>query len=157
MDLVADVRASTPSVAAEIAVKERKEKFLDIQSKWDKVNLLLNKKLERLTSIIFNVKEEISNLIEEKISKNKLQIVSLKSEVVYLLKEKLLKAEHKIESFNYKVSALNPAFALNKGYALIEKNGVKAKAENIFVNDVVDLRLKNKIIKAKILKVENEI
>ena len=157
LDLVADVRASTPSVAAEIAVKERKEKFLDIQSKWDKVNLLLNKKLERLTSIIFNVKEEISNLIEEKISKNKLQIVSLKSEVVYLLKEKLLKAEHKIESFNYKVSALNPAFALNKGYALIEKNGVKAKAENIFVNDVVDLRLKNKIIKAKILKVENEI
>ena len=72
----------------------------------------------------------------------------------FLIKEKFIKTEHKIETFVYKLRGLNPNLAFDKGFALLEKDGYKVDIDNITEGDIVDLRFKNRKLKAKILKVE---
>jgi len=155
LDLVADIRASTPSVAAEIAVKESKNQILELKLKKDKIQLLINRKLEENAYRLFESKKELANLIEDKIFKSKLKLLNTKSEILYNIREKQIKAEHLLEKINYKLISLNPKLALEKGYALIEKNGEHINSvAKIFEGDEVGLRLNDGKLKAKILKVE---
>lgn len=155
LDLVADVRASTPSVAAEIAVKESKSQIFDIKLKSDKLKVLIDKKIDSNLKKICEFNKDLKKSIGEKIYKNKNILLRLKSELSFLFKEKCLKIEHKVESFHFKLNTLNPNMALDKGYAIIEKDGKKITDKNeILEGEILDLRLKNKTLKAKILKVE---
>ena len=155
LDLVADIRASTPSVAAEIAAKESKVRLLDIKSKAEKIKFLINKKFD---DCILKTKEFyylIGQILEERLTNNQIKLISFKNEINYLIKEKELKEEHKVDALKLKLIALNPKLALEKGYALVYKDDVKIKdSKELKVEDEIRLKLKNGEIKAKVLKVE---
>ena len=154
LDLVADIRASTPSVAAEIAVKESKNNLLNLKSKKDRIQFLFKRKFEKASAELCNEYKTLKVLLNNKLVKKKIHIARLINDLTYLYKEKEIKAEHKIENLSYKLANLNPNFSLEKGYALIEKDGKKVDVNNILEGDIVDLRLKDKQITARILKVE---
>jgi len=153
LDLVADIRASTPSVAAEIAVKENKTKLNDLKIKVEKLNFLINQKIQVYRQGLENCNKNLLALVNGLISKSQIRLTSLKENINFLIKEKELKFEHKLNELNYKMLALNPKLPLEKGYASIEKDSKKiTKSIEIKTNDVVDIILKDGKVKAKIIE-----
>lgn len=103
-DFVADVRASTPSAAAELAVPDRQE----------------------LMSYYFKQKQYISAMLDRKIKTAQLRLenqLSAKSEkLTRFMNIYISDKENKLIAAKGKLDGLNPLNVLNRGYAIAEKD-----------------------------------
>lgn len=179
-DFVADLRAPTPTGAAEMAVPN----MLDVKTIIEQYNLRLNKhlknildfytkKLESLkTSYVLTtplapieIKEEkLANLVtilENKI-KHKLELAgnkfnNLKNKNILLHPENLLVPYQQQYQLNFnKLELLNPLNILNKGYSVVTKNNKPIKTtKDIKINDEINIKLNEGNINA-IVKEVNE-
>lgn len=158
-DFVADLRAPTPSAAAELAVPDSKElaNFLIschsrlytamsgfISAKKSQLDVLLSKKCfasplymtERINDELAGLDRRISHSIE----------VILESD------------KQKMESVASRLSALNPLEILSRGYAAVfnEEKNVVSTVKNIKEDDVLELRFADGKAKAKVIKTHIE-
>ncbi len=144
-DFVADLRAPTPSAAAELAVAN----IADIKEGLKKYNnrlcIALNKKLELMklqyekimTSKAF--REPYQKIEEEKI---KLQNnIKLMYDKVF---DKYTKSNNSFTNVISKLDSLSPLKTLSRGYSLVQKNGkiVRSKDE-LAKGDIVSIRLQD--------------
>lgn len=155
LDLVADVRASTPSVAAEIAVKESKNKILDLFNKFDKIKNNMEQKINLYLNNFDYAFKECYETINKKVSKQNLRLYNFLNKISYLIKEKELKQMHLINSIELKLKNLNPSICFEKGFSLVEKDGKKiVESSSLKIGDEIDIKMRKGSIKAKVLKVE---
>ena len=152
-DFVADLRAPTPSAAAELAVPdmiEVKEKILNYEKRL-KVSLL--KKVEysklRLEKAMTNrvFKEPTRN-----INDNYLKVDSYVKKLENLIKQKHYQSQIKYRELNSKLDALSPLKTLSRGYSIVEKDNkiVKSK-KDIKSGDEINLKFKDGDCKAKVI------
>ena len=178
-DFVADVRAATPTGAAEIAVpnKDDLKKLIDqltiraSKNINDKINYnksYLNKVLDsyilKSPMSIYEVKEEkLSNYIEKintiilnKISSSKLVLDNLKSSFIFEKPKRIF--ENKINTYDNlinKLNVLNPLNTLKRGYSITKINDkVVTNITNIKINDNINVTLENGNIDAKVTNVK---
>ncbi len=155
IDFVADLRASTPSNAAELVcphienLLERVEqnKFLFkkyIKNKVEEIYFKL--KVLRKNILFFSPIKKIEYL-REKIHKNK-------EKINFLINEKINMYEISLNWNRYILKILNPERISNMGYALVlnEKEKIVSSSENLNVDDILNLVLKNVKFKVKIIK-----
>ena len=102
-DLAADVVASTPSNAAQMLTRDRKELILNIKSDINRINNLFNTEVE---SVLLTIRQDVMRVGNDIATK----IANCESE---------LKAQLKI------LEQLNPENALRRGYALVTGEYVK--------------------------------
>lgn len=123
IDYIADFRAPTPSIAAEIAVPNIEEVSINLEQKFDRNrDLILNKiksyeeRLEGLKYIIdsFSPVSEIINLNH--------RIEILKNNIENNYKGSLNHLEFQLENLKTKVVSNNPLKILKSGYSVVEKN-----------------------------------
>jgi len=178
-DLVADVRAATPSVAAELVIP-RKE---DLEEKVDTLSSMLQ---GALLVISDNFKESLNNLmrhlktnIERAIERSDAELDTLRHKLILLNpaalivqhKEKLLdlarqifiRTEHFLKlkgaRFNTaieKLSSLSPLNILSRGYSITFKlsDGVLIKeASNLKTDDTIKTRLHKGEVISKVMEV----
>lgn len=123
-DLAADMVASTPSNAAQMLTRDRREIAENVRSDIKRINNLLNTKIDEITGVnrteIIRVGQEIERKIE-------------------LFKQDIL-AQRKI------LEQLNPERVLERGYALVRGD--------ILVGAEVDIVMTNRDIKAKITEIK---
>jgi len=98
-DLVADVRASTPSMAAEIAVREKQELIDDI----------------------VYLKERIAHVLNNQIELYAREIDHLQSEFAYSIQARLDVASSELSNLSGNLDALSPLKVLNRGYSITQK------------------------------------
>jgi exodeoxyribonuclease VII large subunit len=133
VDFVADLRAPTPSAAAELVVA-------DYVSEKDKLKNLTNRLVLSQTSKI--------NLLES-LLKN--YVSNLNNMVTNLV----VKQENKLELFVNNLSKLNPANILIKGYAKLEAEGKPVSSvKDLKLNKEFTARMKDGKIKAIVTAVE---
>lgn len=146
-DFVADVRASTPSAAAELCVPEKR----DVSQYIDSLSSLLSL---RTKSIIDNCKFKIDNLINRKVFKTKISLVESLSDRVNSLSSQLkvnyLEIVNKnSEAFKERagvLSGLNPLSVLARGYSITTKFGKQIKSiKELNENDKITIRVSNGI------------
>ncbi len=123
-DLAADVVASTPSNAAQMLSRDRREVIMNIRSDIVRINNLFNTEVEKRIS---EVREEILRVGDELI----VRITTLESEIA---------SQRRI------LAQLNPEKILERGYALV-------KGE-VGVGNVVEITTSKQEIKAKITEIK---
>ena len=156
-DLVADIRASTPTQAIEIGVPikdELKEKLLERNLKLNTtMNWILESKENKLTILKKNHKikyfldifNEKSNLLIEK-----------ENDLTYGLKNILERKTLKLESKIDKVLSLNPLSILKRGYTITKIDGKMLKTvEKLKKNDIIETVFSDGKIISKVKEIEN--
>lgn len=178
-DFVADVRAATPTGAAEIAVPDKEELKKLINQYEIRINKIVNNKVSYYNDIlsrikqsyilsnpmsIYEVKEQLlSNMIEKInttilsiINTNNLKLESLKSSFIFENPNKIY--ENKLNSYNHlleKLEVLNPLNTLKRGYSITKVNNkVVTSIKNIEVNDEAIINLNDGFIKSKIIEIK---
>ncbi len=122
-DLVSDLRASTPSVAAELAVREKELLEKEIFEMQSNINLALINKIE-------NLSEEIDQYFNDMT-----QLVEIKMEL----------ADSELSLLSGKLDVLSPLKVLKRGYSItyrLPQNEVVISSRQLKVGD--DMRVKFK-------------
>ena len=157
-DFVADMRAPTPSAAAEIAVPDRRELMMRV----DQLD-------ERLTSaLIRNVqraRERLNALSDRASADTVRRMLDIKRDEVNYLNEKstllirsILQAKRdKLSSSAAKANALSPLSTLSRGYSVAEKNNVVVKSANeLSIGDRLTLIMKDGTALTEVLEIKGE-
>ena len=177
-DFVSDLRAPTPTGAAEMAVPN----LSDIQNSLNQYNIRLNeailKKVKYLKlylesvknsyalknpNLMFDTRKQKLDMISENLSKNllikidrnKVRIDNIKSKYVLNNPESLYK-DKKINLKNIidKLELLNPLSILKRGYTVTYKdNKIIKNINDISKNDIVNIRINDGYIDAKVIDV----
>lgn len=152
-DFVADLRAPTPSAAAELAVTDTLELKYNISLFQRRLKMALKRKTE-----IMRLRYE--KCLNSKVYKEPLQRVSdgyleidrlmksIENSTVKKLKDSKLEATKAIT----KLDTLSPLKTLTRGYCLTESNGnVITKAQELKKDMEIDIRFQDGTAKAKVI------
>ncbi len=118
-DLVSDVRAATPSMAAELAIREKREVIEDLAQYRRRLNSSLTNRID-----IFSM-----------------QLDGLTNSFRHHITSRIENLERRIENYSGKLTSLNPFGVLQRGYAIVsrEENGK-------IVQDSSTLKQKEKLV-----------
>ena len=180
-DFVADLRAPTPTAAAELAVPNidtintylanainrstlsinnlidtRKQSLVNLTTSYvlKKPTAMYEIKEQNLDFLIDRLNKEMKLVIDNmnvRLSKQINSYVITNPEILYKYKKQNL--EHVIN----KLDVLNPMNTLKRGYAIVKKdNNVISDSKNIKKDDIIDINVRDGIIKTQVLEVTNE-
>lgn len=177
-DYVADLRAPTPTAAAELAVPDINTiiTYLDTARSrgYTAINNILNNNYKKLNNLknsyiltrpmsMYEIKEQkldilIDNLnkaISKKIDNTKVRLYTCSNSYILNNPEMLYKySSQRLEHMISKLEVLNPLNTLNRGYAIIKKDDkVLSSIKNIKKNDTLTIKLKDGEVDSKIIKV----
>lgn len=154
IDLASDLRAPTPSAAAELVVKESKNYTAIINNNLNNIKILLNFKIKKLKDKLENQTQKIkynTNLILNKKIFDFRRINKLiENQTNIILKNK----ESKFEILKTQLEILNPKIYKDRGFTKIYKNNQVVKAENLAINDEITFKLSDITFTAKIINKE---
>ncbi len=121
-DLVADVRAATPTAAAELCTPDISAISSEISRYKQEISRLADRKLYALSSYVSNIKSIIEALSpENKLVKAEYQLGSMQESMKSSISHRLRLYEAQISGFKNTLSGADPMNILGKGYALIYK------------------------------------
>ena len=152
-DFVADLRAPTPSAAAEIANTDIYELKNKIAVARERTRQALNKKMELL-------KLKYNNIMKSKVFLDPLRIINDNylrldnnvKEITNIIKLKQKDSEKKFGLIVSRLDALSPLKTLSRGYAIIEKeNNIVKSYNDLKDGDIVKLILTDGKKDAKII------
>lgn len=152
-DFVADLRAPTPSAAAELAVKDVAELESSINLYQKRLKMALKSKIE-----VMKLRYEKcmnSRVYKEpldKINNYYLQIDSLVKEMANITEKKLKDSKMEAIKLITKLDTLSPLKTLTRGYTLTECDGkVITKASELEKDMILDIRFQDGSKKAKVM------
>ena len=154
-DFVADLRAPTPSAAAELAVPNAENELLSIQNMSAAIETLIQRNIEireeRLQTLIN--KSPLSN-IDSFFENAQEGIASSLEKINKTFENILLKKENDLRGAAQALNALSPLAVLARGYSITKKNGTVVKsADALSKGDEIDILINNGEIKAEISEV----
>ncbi len=135
-DFVADLRAPTPSAAAEIAVADIFEMKNKIESYTNRYKQALNKKVQ-IMKLRYEkcMKSSGWTEINRNINKNYIIIDGYLKQLDNLLKIRIGKEKSKYIELISKLDTLSPLKILSRGYTITEKDGNIIKSKKALKND----------------------
>lgn len=152
-DFVADLRASTPSQAGELAVPLDSEIYFTISEYENYLNKYMIERFNDEKSKINNFSRILSlNSPMNKVVNSYLEVEKVKEKLDSLLNKKIALEKQKLISLNNVLQAHSPLNILSKGYAIIEdENGNILKEIKDFNKDMnVKINLSDGIIKGNL-------
>ena len=154
-DFVADLRAPTPSAAAELAVPNIYSLNNDLQNKYNRlikgILQILGQHKVRINHLNRNLK--FFNPVNQLKDKRQ-ELDNLFKDLNYLMEKDFMNRNSQIGTLKNSLDLLNPLLALDRGYGiLMNKDGKLIKSiENAVLNEEIDILLKdgqiNTIVKA---------
>ena len=148
IDFVSDLRASTPSVAAELVsfvAKDVSNHVVDLKINFDnKINNLLNDYNSRIKLNLLNVENKITDIINDEI----LNVLDKKTKMDLLIDKKLVDSKYRVDISLNTLDKLNPINILRKGYSKLNTQ------KEIEIGDKVEIITATTTYKAEILDKE---
>lgn len=158
-DFVADLRAPTPSAAAEMITPELEKLQEDLNSKFTKLNRNYAFLMEMYNRNLDYIKKDLKYYNPLNQIKDKYQILDdLLRNLLNHMDRNITDNKNKIDNLYSKINYLSPISSLNRGYTIIlDKNdNLISETEQLSVNDEFNLILKDGMIEAKVVKINKE-
>lgn len=119
-DFAADLRAPTPSAAAELAVPDIRTILYELE----KAGITLNRNMEVRVSLCRKEIESLALRLEHlspiyQIRQKRQLLMDMEQSLDQLLHNKIIKNRHMLELYIEKLEGLSPVRKLSKGYALV--------------------------------------
>lgn len=153
-DLVADLRAPTPSAAAELATPDLSE----VKSRFTQALGSIEYRVKAKISASENLLNEKTRLIAALSPKNKIAEKSRSLDVIFeritqSVHRKITLCDAELERQIGIISALSPLEVLKRGYSITEKDGKAVlKSSELNVGDKVEIRLGSGSASAEIIE-----
>ena len=157
-DFVADLRAPTPSAAAELAVPDAREITMHVNDLFDRAEKAITDKTSRLRDKLSSYSRDffISKMLDSiEINRNKVEelsalaLVSINGIVTEQKNAFKIKAE--------KLNLLNPLSVLGRGYSVVRHEGsIISKSEDLSLGDRLEVILGSGSIAATVTEIREE-
>lgn len=156
-DFVADLRAPTPSAAAELVT-------INLEEIKAKMKLALERIIRLTDNIYISNYEKIANLVKYidnnislKMQENSAEFISLVNRLNNSSIFNMKNIEHAFDILVQKLEAVNPIKILRQGYSLVSMDGnLITSTKNIQNGDILRIDLQNGILKCEVKeKIEN--
>lgn len=156
-DFVADLRAETPTGAAERAVPN----LTDVLNYIDQLTIRVSKSIN---SKIENNKINLKRLTESYILKNPLSIYEIKEQKLDMAIDKINSLilnyldtyNIKVKNIIEKLEILNPMNALKRGYSVVKKDNKVVNIKAIKENDTISIEMQNGTVISKVSEVKTD-
>lgn len=152
-DYVADLRAPTPSAAAELAVADVREIFGKLESYRLSIRQLMEKNLDYARGCCQQYRLALAAKSPESLIRDKRQL-ALNDEMLLeqLMKEKLTEAKNQLGIYAERLNGLSPLKKLSQGYAYVmsEKRERISSVEQVKKGEKLSLYLADGEIEAKV-------
>lgn len=155
-DFVADLRAPTPSAAAEIITPELRKLKEDLDNKLIQLDRSYYYTREEYCKDLEYLQKGLNYYNPINQLKDRYQTLdSLFRNLIFSMKMDLKDNKNKVENLHSKINYLNPTSALERGYVipLDEKGNLVSNVEELLIEDYLDLVFKDGMIKAKVVKI----
>lgn len=143
-DFVSDLRAPTPSAAAELATGNIKDLLTKIYDYNITLNYCLNRKISLYRSLLEQKKiklEHISPIYQ--VRQKRQNLMDYEEKLTAIMAHIIEKKRHALAIYIEKLNGLSPVTKLNKGYALIsdEKGYIINSAKKIKEDDIIKVSM----------------
>ena len=124
IDFVADLRAPTPSAAAELAVADVRAVLNTLENYKSRMNHAMANQTQRARSRLLQYETKWKYLgPENKIRDQRARHAELERRYTDAMEEKLKEARHRLALYIQAMKGLSPLDKLNQGYSYVEKEG----------------------------------
>ena len=154
-DFVADMRAPTPSAAAELAVPDIREIYMRLDSCTGRISSALKRKIEiaeeKFATLYDRVVSEGLGTLFSNLGDN---LSRSKKSIADAIKHRMERESLGLLAVAEKLSAFNPLSILQRGYSITTtSDGKIASIDNIKVREQVTIKISKGKIKAEILDI----
>ncbi|MDD6074175.1 MAG: exodeoxyribonuclease VII large subunit [Clostridium sp.] len=157
IDYVADLRAPTPSAAAELAVMDVRafdQQLMQYQTRLDRsmINVLQNKR-QQLAQIKLRL---TASSPENQLLQKKQYLDELSNRMQYRMQEKYTASRNRLELFIERLNGLSPLRRLSRGYAYVAdpKGNSIISVDQVQAGDSVSIHVTDGCIRALVQKKE---
>lgn len=152
-DYAADLRAPTPSAAAELASPQMSELIGSVDYMIKKLNEAFAAFVNERELLVQSALQKIKLHSPEKRVENDLNsLMRIREKLDMLANRKITQGENKLDKYYAQLSALSPLNVLDRGYTITTKNEkVVYSGDDLEKNDLVEIRFKDTVKSAQIL------
>lgn len=158
-DLVADIRAATPSAAAELALPHKN----DLKEKLGNLTLKIEKRVSRKIENNYNYLNNIEKRLHylnpiQKINDRRMHLDKIFKILEHSIELRLLEEEKHLLSLYNRLNIRDPLLSIQRGYSLVfdEKENLVKSIKTLKREDNLYIKLKDGIIKTKVLEIKEE-
>ena len=152
-DFAADVRAATPSQAAELAVPDRSEVMRQVENLTGQLTRQVQRELalrrQRLEGLLNNrVMREPQSMLAERRQRLDFLLAGLQRTA----KAELQSKQHKLGLILNRLAAINPAAVMGRGYGIVTKQDkLVSSIQTVEIDDELQLTFTDGHVQAKVL------
>ena len=152
-DFVSDMRAATPSVAAELVCLSKYEILQKMESSYNELITIVNGLINSKNFILKNISNQLSALQPlNKISANKKSLNHIYNTITKLIRYKLNNNNYDLDGYEKQLNNLGPKQVLDRGYSIAtskETNKIIRSAKSIMTGDLFSLQTREGILEAE--------
>ncbi len=155
-DFVADLRAPTPSVAAELAVPDKLELKTELLSYKQQILTLTKNMLSQERSKLIAI--EKSGALRDpvtKLNENRRELLYLSERITNLTVAAVENNKMKYAALAGKLNVLSPLGVISRGYALAQRDGkVLTSVKGVSLDDEISVRLSDGTLRTKVIGID---
>jgi len=154
VDYVSDIRASTPTNAAQIAVPDYQQVLSELDyvksQLTDTIRSAVEKKYKRLTSHLRTI-ERIGGT-----GRIKEQIQYFKQRIEDGQRRAVTKSTNQLYHYKSVLEALNPKIVLKRGYSIVRNQGLATNGNNVNIGDELSIEFESVNITSEVTDVKSK-
>lgn len=154
-DFVSDMRAPTPSAAAEIATPNIEDLIYKLENIKSRINKALINQSNLDKNKLENIIDKINTIVKSYIIRDKIiQIDLIYDKITNEIKDIIDLKKNDLKSSGAILHSLSPLSTLDRGYSIAQKDGtIINRVNQVNIDDSIELKLKDGDLNCKVEKI----